>query len=387
MTLPRRRLTMVWDDRFNEYDLGPTHPFRMEYRGLAAHLVDAVHGTAPSGEFVRVRSVDPSTRAELARFHTPDYLEMVDRAGADDFAPPLDKGDTPAFPGCFPAAARIVAGTLTALAAARSGPGGRAMNPSGGLHHAHPDRASGFCVFNDVAVALRSALNGSSPVRRVAYIDIDAHHGDGVMYGFYRDGRVLDIDVHQDGRTIFPGTGRLDETGEGDGEGLKVNVPLPPGAGDEAVVPLIESIVPEMVRAFRPELVVLQHGMDAHAGDRLAQLQYTPWAYARILRTVLDLADEVAGGRLVITGGGGYLAENVALGLARAALTTRGRTSWDSAPPEAWRREFHATVGRAAPRTFVPETPTGPTPWSPERTDERLDELGRVLGRRFPSPG
>ncbi|EQD44777.1 Histone deacetylase superfamily, partial [mine drainage metagenome] len=171
---------------------------------------------------------------------------------------PLDHGDTPAFPGCFEEAARIVEGTVRAVDFALA-ERGRAFHPAGGLHHAHRDAASGFCIFNDVAVGVERAVSAG---HRVAYLDIDAHHGDGVMYGFYDSGRVLDIDVHQDGRTLFPGTGAVSEIGAGDGEGRKVNVPLPPGAGDETLVPLVARLVPTLLRDFRPDLIVVQHGAD-----------------------------------------------------------------------------------------------------------------------------
>ena len=380
------RVTLVWDDRFTDYDLGPTHPFRMEIRELAVHLVGSVPpGDAPARTH-RVDSVAEAPMDELRRFHTDGYLAQVEAASDARSAPPLDAGDTPAFWGCFPAAARIVGGTLAALSAVDRGPGCRAINPSGGLHHAHPSRASGFCIFNDLAVAIRRALDGPHGKRRVAYLDIDAHHGDGVMYGFYRDGRVLDIDFHQDGRTIFPGSGRTDETGEGDGAGLKVNVPLPPGAGDEAVLPLFRAIVPDMLRDFRPELIILQHGMDAHANDLLAQLQYTPSAYTAILEETLGLAEELTEGRLLVTGGGGYLAENVALGLARATLQMMGPRAPSGPLPGSWREEFLQRTGRDAPRTFAPAPVLHPSGWGPEQTGRLLAELERALGRRFPRP-
>ena len=384
MSPPTSRVALVWDDRFTDYDLGPTHPFRMEHRELAARLAEAVPAVDPAARIHRVHPVAEAPMEELRRFHTAGYLAHVEAASEASIAPPLDAGDTPAFPGCFPAAARVVGGTLAALAAVETGQAGRAINPSGGLHHAHASRASGFCIFNDLAVAIARALDGPSGWRRVAYVDIDAHHGDGVLYGFYRDGRVLDIDFHQDGRTIFPGTGRTDETGEGDGAGLTVNVPLPPGAGDEAIVPLFRSIVPEMLRSFRPDLIVLQHGMDAHAHDLLAQLQYTEDAYRAVLGETLGLAEELTGGRLLVTGGGGYLAENVALGLAGAALQMTGTYDPRGTLPPSWREEFLRRIGRDAPRTFASTLPVSPSPWNRARTDRMLDELGRALGRRFP---
>ena len=204
--------------------------------------------------------------------------KLVHQAGQRWGAPiPLDAGDTPSFSGCFEAAARIAEGAACAVdfTLEHKAP---SFHPAGGLHHAHPDRASGFCIFNDVALAVGRAVAAG---HRVVYIDIDAHHGDGVMYGYYSSGRVLDIDFHQDGRTLFPGTGTTDETGLADGNGLKVNLPLPPGPGDEALGPLFQWIVPPLVRSFRPDLIVVQHGADGHVGDPLTALQYTSRVYRR----------------------------------------------------------------------------------------------------------
>jgi acetoin utilization protein AcuC len=222
----------------------------------------------------------------------------------------------------------------------------------------------------------------------VAYIDIDAHHGDGVMYGFYDDGRVLDIDFHQDGRTLFPGTGAVEETGRGDGAGLKVNVPLPPGTGDEALIGLFARIVPPLLEEFRPELILLQTGVDGHAGDPLARLQYTPRGYVAAISRVHRLAHALAAGRLVEVGGGGYDAGHVARVLARAAGILAGTPvpeREEDALPEPWRTEFRRDMGYEAPERWDDLPP-------PIRTDRtnRLDRIAReleaALGRRLGSP-
>jgi acetoin utilization protein AcuC len=350
---------LLWDERLRAYDFGPGHPFQVRYRAEAARALTGGDGTlgavprlAVSGE------IEPASRDTLRRFHTEAYQDKVHEFAGRAGRSYLDGGDTPAFPGCDLAAARVANAAVTGLAAIAEGRFSRAFSPAGGLHHAHRDRASGFCIYNDVAVAIASALRPGGPYGRVAYLDIDVHHGDGVMYGFYDDGRVLDIDFHQDGRTLFPGTGSVSETGRGDGAGLKVNLPLPPGAGDGTLVPLFRRVVPPMVRDFRPEWIVLQHGVDGHVGDGLGGLEYTDAGFAAVLDAALELAKEVCGGRILVTGGGGY--------------------DRDTVP----------RVLRAVGLRLAREEPTSP-PFEPEEelgVDGIVRDLESALGRRFP-PG
>jgi acetoin utilization protein AcuC len=381
---------LVWDDRFLEYDFGPGHPFTELSRRLAVRLVEALLPPADRvhSELLWLRESPEAVRDQLLRFHRPEYLDLVERLGRSSAGQYLDQGDTPAFPRCDRAAARIAGGTLAALDALREGRALHAFNPAGGLHHAHRESASGFCIYNDVALAIASAREGGSPLARVAYLDIDVHHGDGVMYGFYGDGRVLDIDFHQDGRTIFPGTGAVGETGTGDGAGLKVNVPLPPGADDRMFAELFGRVVPPLLRDFRPDLIVLQSGVDGHAGDRLGQLQYTAGSYELAYGTLHALAHELCGGRLLATGGGGYAAENVARQLARLALHLSGApipSDSSGTLPESWREEFRSTVGYAAPARWNEFPEIVAISQRDVRTARLVDALERHLGRRFPA--
>lgn len=329
-----------------------------------------------------IRSVEPAEPRVLERFHEAAYIDRVRRVGNGTETVYLDRGDTPGRPGCYDAAARLVGGAVRAaeLVWEHRRP---AFHPAGGLHHAGPGRASGFCIFNDLAVAIASHLSSG---RRIAYLDIDAHHGDGVMYGFYRSGRLLDIDFHQDGRTLFPGTGFPSEAGGGDGAGLKVNLPLPPGAGDEALLPLFHRVVPALIERFRPEMIVLQHGVDGHAGDPLAQLQYTAGAYAEIDRTTIALAQEYCGGRLLVTGGGGYRAESVSRVLARAGRLVAGLSAPDSRTPvpTAWRAEFFEETGYTAPEGWTESDRLERSPWDTADEDRLIGDLERSLGFRFP---
>jgi acetoin utilization protein AcuC len=380
------RLLTVWDDRFTRYDFGPGHPFTEVSRRLGVRLLEAWASESAAGRRIGWRrEVEPASPEELERFHRSEYLARVERESHSQTGGLLDRGDTPSFPGCYEAAARLAGGTLAATRGAMEGPSRRAFQPGGGLHHAHPDRASGFCIFNDLAVAIADAKTHG--VRRLAYIDIDVHHGDGVMYGFFEDGAVLDIDFHETGHTIFPGTGHVSETGRGDGAGLKVNVPLPPGAGDAAFQPLFGRIVPAMLRSYRPQMILLQCGADAHVGDGLGHLQYTLASYATAVSTLVDLAEELGRVPLVVTGGGGYTSESVARVLALA-----GRVLAGGAPPLAqeklpaeWSEEFEAATGIVAPRTWGAHRPVERSSWSSESEATLIGELESRLGTRFPA--
>ncbi|HLM91724.1 MAG TPA: acetoin utilization protein AcuC [Thermoplasmata archaeon] len=379
MSAPRGQL--VWDDRFTDYDFGPDHPFTEQSRRSSVRLLETLLPSDVPVEFVR--EVPVATREYLETFHEAEFVELVHQAAQRWGAPiPLDAGDTPSFPGCFDAAARIAEGAARAVdyALEHRAP---SFHPAGGLHHAHPERASGFCIFNDVALAVGRAVAAG---HRVAYVDIDAHHGDGVMYGFYSSGRVLDIDFHQDGRTLFPGTGSTDETGLADGNGLKVNLPLPPGAGDEALRPLFQRVVPPLLRSFRPDLIVLQHGADGHVGDPLTALQYTSAAYDEIDRTVLDLATEMCDRRLVVTGGGGYRPECVARVFARAGAALLGVPVPDLTEklPVAWRASFERDWRHPSPARWGDPALEGTPVWNSDDTETLVRELEGELGIRLP---
>jgi acetoin utilization protein AcuC len=250
-----------------------------------------------------------ATRAELEYFHTPRYVDRVALLSARGSGL-LDAGDTPAFPGIYEAAAQVVGGTLEALAAIVTGPARRAFIPIGGLHHATRDSAAGFCVFNDCGVAIEAArrLHG---IRRVAYVDIDAHHGDGVFYAFEQDPELKFADLHEDGRFLYPGTGSRSETGRGPAVGTKLNIPLPPGAGDAEFHAAWEE-VEAYLDAARPELMLLQCGADSIAGDPITHLLLTPEAHAHAARRLSVLADRYASGRVLAMGGGGYNRGNLA---------------------------------------------------------------------------
>ena len=292
-------------DALARYGFGHGHPFGHDR--LAAFWSEAqAQGLDRRAELADPR---PASTAELARFHTPDYLARVQRQSerGEGF---LDYGDTPAFPGVYEAAGYVVGTTLDAVAQSVAGVAPRAFVPIAGLHHARRDSAAGFCVFNDIGVAIET-LRAVHGIRRIAYVDIDAHHGDGVFYAYEDDPDLIFADLHEDGRYLYPGTGAADETGRGAARDTKLNIPMPPGADDQAFLkewPRVE----EFVRAGRPEIVLLQAGADSLAGDPITHLAYSPAAHAHAARALAKLADEHCHGRIVAMGGGGYNRDNLA---------------------------------------------------------------------------
>lgn len=287
------------------YGFGADHPFGPDRHDVfhaelaAAELGGAIHYALP-----RRATVD-----ELALFHTPDYIDFVSRM-SEQGTGFLDDGDTPAFPGVFDAASDVVGAALGAVDVIMAGDARRAFVPIAGLHHAARDRAAGFCVFNDCGVAIEY-LRKRHGLSRVAYVDIDAHHGDGVFYGFEDDPDQIFADVHEDGRYLYPGTGSESETGKGRARGTKLNIPMPPGAGDEAFA-AAWSRVEAYVDAAAPEFIIFQCGADSLDGDPIAHLRYTEAAHALAAESLCRLADRHCGGRLVGVGGGGYNRRNLA---------------------------------------------------------------------------
>ncbi len=298
------RVAVVMSDRLARYGFGDGHPFGPD------RLAAFVREFETRGLGRRVQLLEPhiASDEELRAFHTPEYLEFV-RERSESGCGFLDAGDTPAFRGVYEAAAGVVGATLRAMEAIMHGECGRAFVPIAGLHHAARDRAAGFCVFNDCGVAIE--LLKRAGLARVGYIDIDAHHGDGVFYAFEEDEAVVFADLHEDGRYLYPGTGALDERGRGAAEGSKLNVPLPPGAGDE----VFERVWPHVtahVQKYAPEFLILQCGADSLEGDPITHLRFSPGVHGRAARDLAALADRLGHGRLLALGGGGYNRENLA---------------------------------------------------------------------------
>jgi acetoin utilization protein AcuC len=301
------RVEMAYSPSMADYRFGASHPMRPERFTLCVALARSWGLLGDSGASV-VRP-DAARDAELLLAHDASYITAVRHASADPrgwlggFG--IGPGDTPAFVGMHEAAALAAGATTRALRDVVSGASARAFSPAGGLHHAHRERASGFCVYNDLAIAI-TALTAENPGLRVAYVDLDAHHGDGVQEAFYERDDVLTLSVHESGTYLYPGTGRAEEIGAGRGCGFAVNVPLPPDAGDACYALVHAEVVAPALRAFAPDVIVAQLGADSHRNDPLTHLDTTVAGQYANARTLVALAEELCAGRIVATGGGGY---------------------------------------------------------------------------------
>jgi len=297
---------VIADEAIGRYGFPNGHPFGPDR--LDAFLA-GFHGRGLSARCITRPSRAAST-AELLRFHTPEYLQRVRERSAEGCGA-LDAGDTPAWRGCYEAAAQVVGATLEAGFALLEGPVRRAFVPIGGLHHAVRDSAAGFCIFNDCGVLIETLR--AAGITRVAYVDIDAHHGDGVYYPFESDPYVVFADLHEDGRFLYPGTGRAEESGTGEAAGTKLNIPLPPAADDVQFAARWPEVMAHLER-FDPQFFILQCGADSLGGDPLAHLRLTPASHALAARELVRLADRLGHGRVLALGGGGYDRANIAAG-------------------------------------------------------------------------
>jgi acetoin utilization protein AcuC len=359
-------LRLVWDDAFAAYDFGAGHPMAPIRLELTARLVRDLGLLSEPG--VRVVSAEPASDGVLETVHDPAYVAAVRQASKEPHAADqsfgLGTADTPAFAGMHEASARIAAASRDVALAVWAGETAHAVNFCGGLHHAMPSLASGFCVYNDIGVAIAALLDAG--VERVAYVDVDVHHGDGVQTIFWNDPRVLTISLHENGRVLFPGTGFADELGGPEAEGLAVNVALPPGTADAAWLRAFESTVPALLRAFRPQILVTQHGCDSHVLDPLAHLALSLDAQRASYLALHDLAHELCGGRWVATGGGGYEVVDV---VPRAwahlvAIAAHRPIAPETAVPPAWRDYVQARCGRPAPARMTDGASPDPKAWA-----------------------
>ena len=300
-------LHVAWDERLAAYDFGPGHPMAPIRIELTIELARAFGLFARAG--VSVERPVPATDVQLEMVHVQRYIVAVRLAGGPDpdssvLSFGLGTGDDPVFPGMHDASALVAGATLSAARAVWSGAAQHGASIAGGLHHAMRASASGFCVYNDPAIAIAWLLTAGA--ERVAYVDIDVHHGDGVQAAFYDDPRVLTISLHEHPATLWPGTGLPSETGGPGAEGSAVNLALPAGTTDAGWLRAFHAVVPPLLRAFRPQILVSQHGCDTHRLDPLADLQLSIDAQRAAHAAIHDLAHQVADGRWLLTGGGGY---------------------------------------------------------------------------------
>lgn len=342
--------TIVFDDQLTQYNFGPEHPMsplRVDLTMRLARSLGVLDG-------VTVVGAPGASEDQLLTVHDPAMIEAVQRAGADphalDHSHGLGTDDNPVFAGMHDASAHVVGASLEAFRLVHSGTALHAANISGGLHHAMSDRASGFCIYNDIAVGIQWLLDQG--VKRVAYVDVDVHHGDGVERIFWNDPRVLTISLHETGQMLFPGTGFPRDLGGPDAQGSAVNVALPPGTADAGWLRAFHAIVPPILREWQPEVLVTQHGCDSHVEDPLAHMMLSVDGQRSAYLTLHDLAHELTGGKWVALGGGGYaIVEVVPRSWTHLLGIVTGRPV-DPAleTPEEWRAYIQETLGRTPPR-------------------------------------
>ncbi|MBI4217094.1 MAG: acetoin utilization protein AcuC [Chloroflexi bacterium] len=325
----------VYSPEMAAYEAEPGHPADPSRLRLAHALLQGYGAFALPGS--RLVDPRPATEAELLTFHTPEYVAAVKALsqGDADIDPVrfnLGPGtDNPVFPDMFPLGLLAVGATLTAAELVASGQAAAAFSPAGGLHHGRPNEAYGFCLFNDVVIAILALRQRGL---RVAYVDIDAHHADGVQDAFYQDSQVLTISLHESGQSLFPGTGEVDEIGSGPGQGYNVNLPLAPGTGDGPYLRAFRQIALPLLKGFKPQILVAQLGADCHYLDRVAHLSLTTRGYAQV-------AQELAAFKapLVALGGGGYNIEAAARCWALAYGAMMG-VEWPDQLPDSLQDSF-----------------------------------------------
>jgi acetoin utilization protein AcuC len=304
----RGKLVYPYSDALLQYDFKKDHPLKPDRLNLTYHLSKYL------GLLDKVKEIAPTlaSRQELELFHSSEYIDAVEDSGTNNNIHPhygLGTSDNPIFPLIHNTGARYVGATLDAMRAIMDG-ASNAFCISGGLHHAHKNEASGFCIYNDVAIAIN--MLHQKKKCRVLYFDFDAHHGDGVQNAFYRSKEVMTISVHQTGKTLFPGTGFIYETGGAEGIGYSVNVPLMPGAGTPELIRVFNEIVVPLFESFKPDLLVTQMGVDGHYMDPLAHLTYTSHGYETIIRKLRNMSSDICKLGWLAVGGGGYHPVNVA---------------------------------------------------------------------------
>jgi acetoin utilization protein AcuC len=384
---------LMWDEAVTGYDFGDGHPMDPVRLALTMRLVEAFGLPKETG--LTVRAAQAAGDSTLRLVHRQDYIDTVRRISADpltaDGSYGLGTMDDPAFAGVHEASALIAGQSVGAAEAVWRGEVRHAVNFAGGLHHAMPGSAAGFCVYNDASLAIARLLELGA--RKVAYLDVDVHHGDGVQAAFWDDPRVLTISLHEHPRILFPGTGWPEESGGPEAEGSAVNVALPPGTGDDGWLRALHAVVPELLAEFRPDVLVTQHGADTHAEDPLAHLAVSVDAQRRAAEACHDWAHTHADGRWVALGGGGYAVVDV---VPRTWTHLVGIAAGSPVPPDSevppeWRQEVYArTGGVAAPRRMTDGRDGAWRPWADTGYDpgDALDQA--VLATRravFPAHG
>ena len=334
------RLAIVYHEHYSKYNLGSTHPLNPSKPLLEVELLKTI-GILDNSN-IKLIEPEPVSEDLLLLIHSKEYIEYIKRKEKEGIGY-FDYGDTPVFPEAFYASSLAVGGSLRALELVVNEEFDIAYNPLGGFHHAKRSKAGGFCLFNDEAlISLYAFLKNYD---KVMVLDIDVHHADGVQELLY-DKPILKVDVHEWG--IYPGTGWVDEVGEGEGKYYMVNIPLPPGVGDDYYIKVFNDAVIPIVIKYKPDIMIIQAGADTHVNDPLATLNLTTNAFARMFCTLRDIMDNV-GFKLVILGGGGYCVDctircHVVMLLSLLGMKPEGKI------PDTWRKKFKELIGYEPPQ-------------------------------------
>lgn len=378
---------LIWDPSLADYDLGDSHPLNPLRLTLSVELMEALGLLTPEG----VLAPREATERELLLVHSIGYIEAVRQASDWAFgfrmAMGLGTEDNPVYPGMHDVAALTCGATTVGIEEVLSGRRTRTFSIAGGMHHAHQSRAAGFSVYNDAAVGIAVARQ-NHPNLRVLYIDIDAHHGDGVQEAFAGTADVLTISIHESGLFVFPGTGFPGEMGYGPGEGFSANVPMPTLATDDCYALAFDEVVAPMARGFRPDIIVAQLGVDAHYSDPQTDLGMTIPGYRSLVRGIIALADELCEGRLAALGGGGYhVVQVVPLAWAWVMAELAGVRIGDDVP-QGWRDQVRSSLESEPPASMGEndrfELPAGQAEAVLRQTAEQIDEVRRLV---FPRQG
>jgi acetoin utilization protein AcuC len=377
-----RSTAFIYTPRFGEYDLGSDHPLKPERVTRTYELVRAcglLQG--PNTSLLQPSAVDEDT---LALVHSREYIAAVrapgeGRALREALAFGLGTPDNPIVPGMYDAAAVVVGGSVLAADLVADEKASVAFNPGGGLHHAHHARAAGFCVFNDAAVAISHLVARCGEGVKVAYVDIDAHHGDGVQEAFYDRRDVLTISVHESGRYLFPFTGAASETGEGEGEGFSVNLPLSPHTNDEIYLWAFREVVVPLLEAFKPDFVFTQLGVDTHYQDPLTHMCLTTHGYAGVVEEIAQRAP-----RWIAVGGGGYEVKVVPRAWTLAFARMTGAEPPERIPES---QAEHYGRGKDAPTLHDRDLPAVDDDWARLAREFAEESVRQVKERVFPFHG
>lgn len=364
---------LIWDPALADYNLGDAHPLNPLRLTLSLELMQAFGLLGPD-VVIKPR---PATENELLLVHAIGYIEAVREASDWGFGTRMAMGlgteDNPVYPGMHDIAALTCGSTMRGIEDVLAGRVRRTFAIAGGMHHAHRSRAAGFSVYNDAAVGIAVARK-ADPDLKVLYIDIDAHHGDGVQEAFAGSADVLTISLHESGLYAFPGTGFPGECGYGPGEGFAANVPLPAYATDQCFALAFDEVVAPLARAFGPDIIVAQLGVDAHHADPQTELGLTIPGYRRLVCGIIELADEICEGRLAALGGGGYHIVDVVPLAWTWVLAELGGVALPDQIPDDWRTHVRGRLDCEPPTSMGAHDAFE----SPEERDVRVMELTRL---------